>query len=149
MMAGLKALTIAILLAGSTGASLAACPQELAVYTEAYDGRSALEFVADTRKPDIHQHFRLLLRGAKPYSGTVELQESGTRSLGRIDGMWSGAIYAVQSDGSVTPLKKRGSKAAQSIILSDLSYTLNRHKFADGTPVLPVFDLYHLTGCQE
>lgn len=141
----------------------AACPQELAVYTEPGSGAS-LEFRSDAGGSFMASHgFRLVIKDGPVLDGYVIWNNGVSRANGTLvldcpEGdvtgeeldactYWDGIVYTVAGDGKVAMIGDGA--AAPVILMPDVSRALYYSNLNDGKASLPQFDAFELSGCQE
>ena len=140
----------------------AACPQELAVYTE-IGGQAQIEFSAEPAGFVVTNAFRLIVADDLVLDGIVMWNEGISRPNGLImhqcpDGdvtgeeldactHWQGVIYTVSSSGTVDLLGQKD--AAETLLLPDLSRQLHDSDLNSDGGTLVGFDVFALSGCQE
>ena len=156
----IAALTIAgVMQAGMTHA---ACPQELAIYSE-LGGSAQIEFSAEPAGFIVTNSFRLLLTGDLSLDGMVIWNQGLSRPNGIIshqcpDGdvtgeeleactYWEGVVYTIASDGSVDFIGQ--DDAAEKLLFPDLSRQLHYSDLKRDDGLLMGFDVFALSGCQE
>jgi hypothetical protein len=159
----------ALLSAGLLAASAlpaAACPQELAVYSEP-DAEASLEFTPAGESAAVTHSFKVKFReNATMLDGIVMWTQEVPRPVGmlthqcpegdvtgtEIDActVWQGVVYALGADGKVGLLPETGAKAAQQLVLADLAASLRHSSIhgPQGIARLPS-DVFSLSGCQE
>lgn len=144
------------------GPAHAACPQEMAVYTEV-DGDAQIEFSAERAGFVVTNSFRLIVRDDLVLDGMVMWNQGVSRPNGLImhqcpDGdvtgeeldactHWEGVIYTVSGDGKVDLIGQ--DEAAETLLLPDLSRQLHYSALNSGGETLVGFDTFALSGCQQ
>ena len=148
-----------------TGAAHAACPIELAVYTDRHDVAS-IDFVPAGELAAVTNRFSMAMREGARFDGHVLWTDEPERPYGHLmhdcpEGdltgeeiractLWQGAIYAVDEDGQAGLLPAEGEPAPAVLILSDLGYQMSvAPAFQAAGPLTPPFDVFSLSGCQE
>ena len=156
----LLATGIAAALAASP--SVAACPQELAVY-EGADGSGALEFA--NGGAGMLSEMRLLYDGVEPMTVYLSHDETHNRTEamiplncpeGDVTGeelaaclVYQGTVYSIDAD-SVGLLPHPGEAAAAQIFLPNLLPALwDNPQFGETGPKDPPAEIFKLSGCQE
>ncbi len=147
-------------------AAHAACPQELAVYSQPH-GDAAIDFRPAMRGGAEMAAFRLLLGQGIVLDGSViRHEQAGGRSYGlvaqdcphgdatgaELDAciIWQGALYGVDDKGEIGPLPSRGKPAAERLLLADLGPAVgNSRLYAEGGLDRLPWDVFQLSGCQE
>ena len=160
----LRSLTLATALAGQTGAALAACPMELAVYQEPRSG-ATIDFYPG-RTAAVTNAFRMVFDKGLVLEGAVMWDGEPPRSLGLVthdcpEGdatgaelaactLWQGVVYAVDAEGGIDLMPPEGADAPQSLLFTDLGRAL-RLSAAYETAGLTAgpWDAFSLAGCQE
>jgi len=146
--------------------ALAACPQELAIYSES-GGTASVEFTPNRGEAiAVSNKFRLLPGKDIVLDGIVMWSEDVPRPNGRLmhacpEGdvtgaeieactVWQGVIYAIGGDGRVDLLPAEGKDAAEQLLFPDIAWALkNAVSLAEsGLPALGS-DTFTLSGCQE
>jgi hypothetical protein len=155
----------ALMLAGVTTAQ-AACPQELAVYTDR-DKAASLEFRPAPPEAAVRSStFRVLFaQGDLAVDGIVLWTDEVPRPFGMLmhdcpEGdvtgeeiaactVWQGVIYGADAEGRIGLLAKEG-PAAERLLLPDFGPSV-RHSalYGPGGISLLPFDVFELSGCQE
>lgn len=146
------------------GQALAACPQELSVYTEV-NGETGIDFRPDSEAALVANSFRLVLPQGPLLEGHVMWTQGPERPFGAlmldcpqgdITGEeiaacthWQGVVYALGTDGEIGLIPRHGEDAAERLLFPDLSRMLKAGPLNDGKAVLPEWDVYALSGCQE
>lgn len=146
------------------GQAHAACPQELAVYSEV-DGRTEIDFRPENEAAIVANSFRMILPDGPVLEGHVIWNDGMARPTGALmldcpEGdltgdeiaactHWQGLVYALDAEGTVGLIPPRGEEAAPRLLFSDLSRTLDASPLNDGKAALPRWDVYALSGCQE
>lgn len=165
-MSSIRPLWIALTLVLPATPVLAACNQELAVYSDP-DKTVSLEFRPhDGEAVTVTNRFRLIA-GGKMIDGFVQWSgEPAARAYGMLTEkcpqgdvtgeeiaactVWHGPVYAVADDGSVSLLPGQGEQAAPRLLLSDLAWSFSQHPvFTETGLAKPPFELFQLSGCQE
>jgi hypothetical protein len=161
----LTAAFAALALAGADPAR-AACPQELAVYTDR-DKAASLEFRPAPPEAAVRSSaFRVLFaQSGVSVDGIVLWTDEVPRPFGMLmhdcpEGdvtgeeiaactVWQGVIYRADADGAVGLLAKEG-PAAERLLLPDFGPSVRHSALygAGGISILP-FDVFDLSGCQE
>ncbi len=160
-----RALVASILLAGSPPA-LAACPQELAVYTDR-DQVASIEFRPVAPEAAVQTNaFRVLFSQNGIVADGIVLRTEGVpRPMGIVmhdcpDGdvtgaelaactVWQGVIYAVDDAGGIGLLPRQG-PSARRLLLPDFGPSVRHSALfgADGISIVP-WDVFEMSGCQE
>jgi len=155
----------AILLAGHLPAH-AACPQELAVYTDR-DKVASIEFRPVAPDEAVYTgEFRVLFsQNGIVADGIVMWTERVPRPTGIVmhdcpEGdvtgeelsactVWQGVIYAVDEAGEIGLLPRQGPAAAR-LLLPDFGPSVRHSALygADGISIVP-WDVFEMSGCQE
>ncbi len=147
-----------------SGQALAACPQELAVYSEV-DGDTSIDFRPETEAAIVANSFRLITREGLILDGIVMWSDEPARAYGSLmldcpEGdqtgeeiaactHWQGVVYALDKEGVIGLIPPRGEAAAEKLLFPDLARALNGGALNDGKTTLPRWDVYALSGCQE
>jgi len=150
----------------SPAAARAACPQELAVYSEP-DVQAGLEFTPATHGAMPTHNFKVKFpENAVILDGVVMTTEGVTRPHGTLmhkcpEGdvtgeelaactIWQGTIYAVNEKGDAGLLPPQGQPAARQIILTDFAAFARESSIwgMTGISKLPG-DIFSMSGCQE
>ncbi len=148
-------------------AAQAACPQELAVYSER--GKSvSIEFRPAPAGAAVHtMEFRAVFSQNDVVLDGVVLWTQGTPRpvgiamhrcpAGDVTGdelaactVWQGVFYAVDSGGEVGLLPRAGEDAAGQLVLPDFGPAVRDSRIygAEGVSIVP-WDVFRLSGCQE
>ncbi|WP_146300321.1 hypothetical protein [Nitratireductor mangrovi] len=154
-------------LALAAAPAVAACPQELAVYAER-ERSASLDFRPAPPTAAMHSvEFKVVFaQNGVMLDGLVLQSEEGDRPVGLImhqcpEGdvtgaelaactVWQGPVYAIDAEGKVGLMPKRGEAAAQQLLLPDFGPAV-RHSTAygpDGVSIVP-WDVFEISGCQE
>lgn len=159
-----RAAALAAALGAQAAAAQAACPIELAVYSEAGTG-AGIDFRPGTTAA-VTNSFRMVLDRGVVLDGVVMWSQEPARPVGMLmrdcpEGdvtgeelaactVWEGVIYAVDARGEVGLLPAQGTDAPRTLILADLGRALRLSSVADaaGPPSAPG-DVFALSGCQE
>lgn len=148
-------------------AARAACPQELAVYSER-EGSAAIEFRPVEPAAAVQTGaFRVVFaQNDVVLDGFVMRTEGVSRPVGMVthdcpEGdvtgaeiaactVWEGVIYAVDGQGNVGLLPSQGEAAAEQLLLPDFGPAV-RHSSAYGAAGVSIvpWDAFSLSGCQE
>ncbi len=148
-------------------AGYAACPQELAIYSER-EKSASIEFRSAPAGAAVHtMEFRTVFSQNDVVLDGVVLWTQGTpRPVGLamhqcpegdVTGeelaactIWQGVLYAIGSEGEVALLPGVGENAAEQILLPDFGPAVRESRIfgADGVSIVP-WDVFHLSGCQE
>jgi hypothetical protein len=160
---GRLALSFAVGLMTATP-TLAACPQELAVYEDA--NGNALTFTAPGPQGRAAEHeFGLRINGQE-LQGVVMWSENPDRPdgiimdncpSGDVTGeeleactVWQGVIHGLTKDATAPYLGKRGAPHAEALLFSDLSRAVQAHTFKNSMPSPPkADDVFKMKACQE
>ncbi|HRP79599.1 MAG TPA: hypothetical protein PL183_10980 [Aquamicrobium sp.] len=160
----LRGLALAMALAGQTGAALAACPMELAVYQEPESG-ATIDFYPG-RTATVTNAFRMVFGNGLVLEGAVMWDAEAPRSLGLVtygcpEGdatgaelaactVWQGAVYSVDGEGRIDQMPPEGADAPQSLLFADLGRAVRQSAAyeAAGLTATP-WDAFSLSGCQE
>ena len=161
-----RTLCLSVLISAPATPVLAACNQELAVYSDR-DKTVSLEFRPhDGEAVTVTNRFRLIA-GGKMIDGFAQWSgEPAARAYGMLtekcpEGdvtgeeiaactVWHGPVYAVGDDGAVSLLPGQGEPAAPRLLLSDLAWSFSQHPvFAETGLAKPPFEFFQLSGCQE
>ena len=146
--------------------ALAACPQELSVYTDR-DKVASIEFRPVAPDAAVHTaEFRVLFsQNGIVADGIVLWTEGVPRPTGIVmhdcpEGdvtgeelaactVWQGVIYAVDETGGIGLLPRRG-PAAKRLLLPDFGPSVRHSALygADGISIVP-WDVFEISGCQE
>jgi len=147
------------------GAALAACPQALAVYSDA-DGTVALEFrPVDETTASTSNLFRMAFAEGPVLDGIVIWNAATSRPDGivmhqcpqgdatgdeiKACTIWQGIVYAVLPDASVGLLPGQNDAAAEQILLPGFAGALRYSElFGNGINAVP-WEVFGLKGCQE
>lgn len=151
-------------IAGLSGQALAACPQELAVYSEV-DGDTSIDFRPETEAAIVANSFRLITREGLMLDGMVMWSDEPARAYGSLmlncpEGdqtgeeiaactHWQGVVYALDKEGTIGLIPPSGEAAAERLLFPDLARALDSGPLNDGKTTLPRWDVYALSGCQE
>lgn len=145
--------------------AFAACPIELAVYTDGHSG-AEINFRPVDEAAAVTNAFRLLLDKNLVLDGIVMWTEEPSRPAGMLmhecpEGdvtgeelarctVWQGVIYSSDGHGKIGLLPAEGQPAPETLILADLGPSL-RHSPAYGDKGFSnaPFDVFALNGCQE
>ena len=159
----------AALLAGMPLATTAhaACPQELAVYSER-TGSASIDFRPAPPTAAVHTaEFRVVFaQNGVVLDGIVMQTETVTRPYGLamhdcpegdVTGqelaactVWQGILYAVGQDGTIGLLPAQGEAAAAQLLLPDFGPSVRHSKiFGEGGVSMIPWDAFSLSGCQE
>lgn len=142
----------------------AACPIELAVYSDR-DKVAQIDFTPKGETA-VTNAFRLLLDGGVVLDGHVLWTDGIARPNGMVmhecpEGdvtgeeiaactVWQGVIYAVSESGAVDLLPREGEPAPKRLILPDLGHAVSVSRpGAALQPGFVPFDTFELSGCQE
>lgn len=159
-------MAVAALTATSISNAFAACPQELAVYSER-DAQASLEFTPVVEGAATKHTFKVkfpengvVLDGivmwteevARPYGIVMHDCPEGDVTGAELDActVWQGVIYAVNEFGAVSLLPGQGAAAAIRLLLPDFGSAV-RQSSAYGPQGVstPPWDVFELSGCQE
>ncbi|WP_343040255.1 hypothetical protein [Nitratireductor arenosus] len=160
----LAALAVLALPATEAGA---ACPQELAVYSER-EAAAAIDFRPALPGAALHAiEFKLTFAqngvvldgivmhtdpGARPYGLVMHQCPEGdvTGEELAVCTIWEGPIYGIDAGGTVATMPERGTSAAAQLLLPGFGTAVRHSRIygADGVSVLP-WDVFALGGCQE
>lgn len=167
--------TIALILAGiimPASHALAACPQALAVYTEMPhpDGSNntrptEINFYPDPNAVVVSNAFNMVLpKGPRLLGHAIwnvdAARPDGTLMLNCPDGdvtgdelractHWIGVIYSLDQNGQLGLLPAANEDAAETLIFTDMSRALYFSDLNTPENILPNWDAFRLTGCQE
>lgn len=167
--------TIALLLAGfimPASHAFAACPQALAVYTEmpAPDGQNKappaeINFYPDPNAVVVSNAFNMVLSKGPRLLGHAIWNVDAARPDGALmlncpDGdvtgdelractHWVGVIYSLDKSGQMSLLPAANEDAADRLLFTDLSRALFFSDLNTPENILPDWDVFRLTGCQE
>ena len=151
---------VAVWLSGSP--ALAACPIELAVYSDR-DGVASLDFRPAGQSAAITNTFRLVndrivLDGivsdgvGRPIGMLGHRCPQGDATGQELDDctLWQGVIYASDDAGGIGLLPAEGAPAPKTLILADLARALRFSPAygANGFDKVPA-DVFTISGCQE
>lgn len=161
-MAGVLALAASLL----ASPALAACKQELAVYTEP-QANASLEFTPAGGTASASHSFRItfpensvVLDGivmwtdgiARPHGIVMHQCPEGDVTGAELEActVWQGVIYAVDAAGSVGLLPAEGADSAAQLLLPDFAPALRQSSAygVDGVSKMP-WDVFKLSGCQD
>jgi hypothetical protein len=156
----------ALALALASSQALAACPQELSVYSEP-EAKASLEFTPAAGNGSSSHTFKVRFpENAVVLDGIVMWTEEPARPHaivmhkcpeGDVTGeelqactVWQGVVYAVDAQGNVKLLPPEGADAADKLLLPDFApaVRLSSAYGLDGVSRLP-WDVFTLSGCQE
>lgn len=145
---------------------LAACPQELSVYSEP-EAKASLEFTPAGEGAATSHTFKIKFpENAVILDGIVMWTEEPARPHGIVmhkcpEGdvtgeelqactVWQGVVYAVDGQGNVELLPPEGADAADKLLLPDFApaVRLSSAYGMDGISKMP-WDVFTLSGCQE
>ncbi|WP_245453213.1 hypothetical protein [Aquibium carbonis] len=158
--------TLAALLLAGHQPALAACPQELAIYTDR-DRLASIEFRPVAPDEAVYTgEFRVLFpQNDTVADGIVMWTERVPRPTGIVmhdcpEGdvtgeelaactVWQGVIYAVDEAGEIGLLPRQGPAAAR-LLLPDFGPSVRHSALfgADGISIVP-WDVFEMSGCQE
>lgn len=169
--------TIAFLLAGlivPASHAIAACPQALAVYSEMPhpDGRQSepakaaeINFYPDADAVVVTNAFNMVLAKGPRLLGHAIWNVENARPDGALmlncpDGdvtgdelractHWVGVIYSMDKNGQLGLLPGAQAPAAETLIFTDLSRALYFSDLNIDENILPQWDQFRLSGCQE
>ena len=151
-------------LAALASPASAACPVELAVYTDR-DAVASLDFRPAGKAAAVTNRFRMAI-GDTILDGMVMWSEGVARPYGMLtwhcpEGdvtgpeyeactLWQGVIYSADDTGAIGLLPAEGDAAPARLIFSDLAYALAARQEGPGPRLgaLP-WDVFSLSGCQE
>ncbi|KRA00387.1 hypothetical protein ASD64_02140 [Mesorhizobium sp. Root157] len=154
----------ALLLASLTPAH-AACPMELAVYSDR-DDAAWIDFRPTGESAVVTNTFKMVLDKGVVLDGMVMWSEGVRRPYaslmyqcpeGDVTGeeiaactLWEGVVYSANADGKVELIAAEGVDAPQALIFPDLGPTLRLSAVygEDGLSKVP-WDVFALKGCQE
>lgn len=164
-----SALALALLpaLVAAVTAARAACPQELAIYSER-EGSASIEFRPVEPAAAVQTGaFRIVFsRNDVVLDGFVMRTEGVSRPVGMVthdcpEGdvtgaeitactVWEGVVYAVDAKGEVGLLPAQGEPAADRLLLPDFGPAVRYSSAygAAGVSLVP-WDVFKLSGCQE
>lgn len=153
------------LAAASTSPTIAACPQELAIYSE-QEASASLEFTPAGDTGSSHTFKIKFAENSVVLDGVVLWTEDVARPMGIVmykcpDGdvtgpeldactVWQGVVYAVDGQGKISLLPPEGAAAAEHLLLPDFASAL-RQSLAygvGGVSKMP-WDAFKMSGCQE
>lgn len=143
----------------------AACPIELAVYSDAQSG-SEIDFTPTGTSVTVTNSFRMILDNNVVLNGIVMWNEGVSRPNGALmykcpEGdvtgeelaactSWHGVIYTSDDKGSIGLLPAEGIEAPKTLILPDLGPALRQSSAYGGSGFSKVpWDVFALKGCQE
>lgn len=150
----------------ATQAAEAACPQELAVYSDA-DKTLTLEFQPnDGRAATVTNLFRIVMENDIVLDGIVQWNMGLARPNGMAmyqcpDGdvtgdeldaciIWQGVVYALDEAGAVDLMPSEADDAAHRLLLPDFGRAVRYSSIWGEGKVLTVpWDVLQLSGCQE
>lgn len=162
-----RAGTVAIAaLLGATGAAPAACPQELAVYTDR-ERAASVEFRPAAADAAVETHaFRVVFSQNDVVADGIVLWTEGVPRPtgivmhdcpeGDVTGeelaactVWQGVIYTVDAAGQIGLLPREGA-AAERLLLPDFGPSVRHSALygAKGISIVP-WDVFEISGCQE
>lgn len=161
---GARKLLIAALML-TTSAAHAACPIELAIYSDR-DGIAELNFAPVEQVAAVTNMFRLVMRGGPIFEGHVMWTQEPARPYGQLmfkcpEGdvtgeeldactVWQGVIYGIDDKGEVGLLPAEGEPAPASLVLADLAYQMQgAPAFTTAGLATVPWDGFTLSGCQE
>jgi hypothetical protein len=159
-----RAVMLAAVLAGQAVPALAACPVELAVYSEARTG-AMIDFRPGGNATATNA-FRMVFEKGVVLEGVVMWDADVPRSIGMLthdcpEGdatgaelaaciVWQGVIYDVDDEGGIDLMPPEGEAAPKSLILADLGRALKASPVFDKTGLAEApWDAFFLHGCQE
>jgi len=151
----------------AAAAAWAACPQELAVYSER-ENSASIEFRPPPAGSAVQtMEFRTVFSQNEVVLDGVVLWTQGTpRPMGiamdqcpegDVTGdelaactVWQGVLYSVGGEGEVALLPDVGEDAAEQILLPDFGPAVRHSRIygAEGVSIVP-WDVFRLSGCQE
>ncbi|MFN3546275.1 MAG: hypothetical protein ACK4U0_02190 [Mesorhizobium sp.] len=163
---GVLAFLLATMTTAPASLALAACPQELAVYTDR-DQVASIEFRPVGPDAAVHTgEFRVLFSQNGIVADGIVLWTGGVpRPMGIVmhdcpEGdvtgeelaactVWQGVIYAVDEAGQIGLLPRQGA-AAKRLLLPDFGPSVRHSALygADGISLVP-WDVFEMSGCQE
>jgi hypothetical protein len=144
--------------------ALAACPIELAVYSDA-GGAASLDFFPTGTNAVVTNSFRMV-SGKTVLDGMVMWSDDEPRPIGMLGHncpkgdatgealaactVWQGVVYTADDTGDVGLLPAEGTPAPRRLILADLGRSLRYSPAYDAHAFdkLPA-DVFILSGCQE
>lgn len=155
--------TTVLFVLAQSGVALAACPQDLAVYT-GVDGAGELNFKGGGESPS--RRVDLLLTGVDPIITYLSVDQTSGRTdmviplncpEGDVTGdelascvVYHSAVYAVSVAGVIASLPESDQTAAEQILLPNLVSALwGNPQFGDSGPTARPAEVYKLSGCQE
>lgn len=163
---GILVFLLAAMMTAPTNPALAACPQELAVYTDR-DQVASIEFRPVAPDAAVHTgEFRVLFSQNDIVADGIVLWTDGVPRPtgivmhdcpeGDVTGeelaactVWQGVIYAVDEAGEIGLLPRQGA-AARKLLLPDFGPSVRHSALygADGISLVP-WDVFEMSGCQE
>ena len=164
-MAGGRCCAALVFLSGALAPAYAACPIELAVYSD-HEKAAEIDFTPTMASAMATNSFRMILDNDDVLDGTVTWSEGTNRPNGALmyncpDGgvagaelaactLWEGVIYTVDETGAVGLLPGQGKPAPKTLVLTNLGPSLRQSKAygPNGFSTLP-WDAFSLSGCQE
>jgi hypothetical protein len=156
---------VVLLQAGFASPALAACNQELAVYSEP-EASASLEFTPAGDTGSSHTFKIKFPENSVILDGVVLWTEDVARPMGIVmhkcpDGdvtgpeldactVWQGVIYAVDGRGNIGLLPPEGAAAAEQLLLPDFAPALRQSSAYGmaGVSKMP-WDVFKMSGCQE
>jgi hypothetical protein len=157
-------LALCLSVSGASNA-LAACNQELAVYSEP-EANASLEFTPAGDTGSSHTFKIKFAENSVILDGVVLWTEGVARPMGivmhkcpegdvtgpELDActVWQGVIYAVDGQGNVSLLPPEGAAAAEQLLLPDFAPALRQSSAYGiaGVSKMP-WDAFKMSGCQE
>lgn len=153
------------LAAASTSPTLAACPQELAIYSE-QEASASLEFTPAGDTGSSHTFKIKFAENSVVLDGVVLWTEDVARPMGIVmhkcpDGdvtgpeldactVWQGVVYAVDGQGKISLLPPEGAAAAEHLLLPDFAPALRQSSaYGVGAVSKMPWDAFKMSGCQE
>ena len=155
---------VAVFSALAAAPSIAACPQELAVYEDS--SGQALTFAPPPVGGQAAEHSFSIRIGGQDLQGVVMWSEGPERPNGIVmdhcpEGdvtgeeldvctVWQGVIYGLTKDAGAPFLGKRGADHAEALLLPDFSRAVQSHTFKNPLSGPPkADDVFRMKACQE
>jgi hypothetical protein len=155
---------IAVFSALAAAPSIAACPQELAIYEDS--SGQALTFTPPPAQGQAAEHSFSIRINGQDLQGFVMWSADPERPNGIVmdhcpEGdvtgeeldvctVWQGVIYGLTKEATALFLGKRGSPHAEALLLPDFSRAVQGHTFKNSMPSPPkADDVFKMKACQE
>jgi hypothetical protein len=148
----------------TTGAALAACPQELAIYEDSIG--QPMTFTPPPAQGQAAEHAFSIRINGQDLQGVVMWSADPERPNGivmdhcpegdvtgeelEVCTVWQGVIYGLTKEATAPFLGKRGSPHAEALLLPDFSRSVQAHSFKNSMPSPPkAEDVFRMKACQE